>query len=256
MGSGWPRLRPGGRGCDGGGRAPRRLAEIAAWGGVGCRVRDGTRRVVGVIRGPVFHLPPLEHFRTLLPNADPRGPAGGHAQDGTVDGVCHADPTPRARSPRGAWSFCEISVIGLIRVGSLQLASARRIPKGRGARPNTDRADFTDFADAHGSAGWLPRGPNRLRSRVYAESRLTARTQSTQMGNWVRVEAGVATDESLRDWGNGRRDATVAKAVFPQFLPRFAAAGGRPGGWGVYLRILRSPLLRILCRSPVGGPQV
>jgi hypothetical protein len=118
MGSGWPRLRPGGRGCDGGGRAPRRLAEIAAWGGVGCRVRDGTRRVVGVIRGPVFHLPPLEHFRTLLPNADPRGPAGGHAQDGTVDGVCHADPTPRARSRRGAWSFCEIRVIGLIRVGS------------------------------------------------------------------------------------------------------------------------------------------
>jgi hypothetical protein len=88
----------------------------------------------------------------------------------------------------------------------------------------------------------------------YAESRLTARTQRNADGRVHGTTIGPAADDVALTEGNDAR-APSLKAVPHNRLTRFAAPMLGVAVGGVYLRVLRSPVLRILRRQSPSVPR-
>jgi hypothetical protein len=93
-------------------------------------------------------------------------------------------------------------------------------------------------------------------SQQYAESRVAARTQRNAVGRVHGTAIGSAADDGAMNEGNDAR-APSLKAVPHNRLTRFAAPMVGVAVGGVYLRVLRSPVLRILRRqSPSAHRQI
>jgi hypothetical protein len=87
----------------------------------------------------------------------------------------------------------------------------------------------------------------------YAESRLTARTQRNADGRVAGATIGFGGDDGALNEGERLTGPHCHPKPFTQSPEPFAAAEIGVAINGVYLRTLRSPLLRILRRSPRRG---